>query len=302
MTVELFVHDWKNCADGSMLGVIQKAKDAGVGLIVKSDDGGNWYPQYVSGTNTPVSAIIEACRDAGLPSASCWGYCYMDPQPVYEGSYLHQGVAAEAQRAIQTIQIAKPDRYYCDNELESEGKPTEGQLYVTTVNQGAQGLNTALVSSCLPIVQYHQSGLYYQFGAQGGWTQAPQMYWPYWRGQEYGDGPGVVNWWNEACKTFNIPANVYYPTYCDSASDGKESTDTEIVAWLAVLTQQQCPVVSLWAYDGMSDAAWERLKLVTEWDLAGDPRHQAALLIEQAKALYQQGNALAKQALTLLGA
>lgn len=303
MTVELFLHDWKNCADGTLAGVIQKAKDAGVGLIIKSDDGGNWYPQYVNGKNTPVSTLVAACEEAGVP-ASCWGYAYMDPQPVQVGNYLRQGVAAEAQRAIETIQIAKPRRYYCDNEAESEGRPVQGQYYVDTVNQAvaASDSTTELVSSCLPIVRYHQTGLYYQFGKLGGWTQAPQQYWCFWRGQPYGTGPGVVQWWEEDAKTFSIPISTYYPTYCDSPLLDGGISDTELTDYLAALTQKQCPVVSVWAYDGMDTAAWERVKRVVQWQREADPHYQAEQLIAQAKALYDQGTTLAGQALTLLGA
>jgi hypothetical protein len=297
--VEIWVWNLKNCLDGTLASVLAAANAHGVGLVVKADDGGNPYPQLDGSTPVDAATIVQRGRDAGVP-ISLWGYVYMDPQPVTVNGYRRQGYLAELAIAQRMVTQAKPVRYYADNEAESEGRACEGMVYAQALAATAKSAGVTVLSSCLPLPRYHPQGLYYQFG-QAGFLMAPQMYWPYWRGQyDFGDPATLVKDWLADAQQYGIPVQTYCPTICDAPKAGVAPTDAELVAWLAAIDRTTCPVVSVWALDSFDDGAWARLARLTEWARLDDRRYRAGLLLEQAKGLYQQGNQLVAQAIQLL--
>jgi hypothetical protein len=312
----VYVWNGENCDGGNLAAIIARAKAAGVGLVWKADDGGNWFRQIIGGVNTPVSQLVAECEAAGVP-AGCWGYHY------------GTNYQAELETATETIQLAKPRFYGLNNEAEYEGKAAVAQ-YVGEQLRQAAGADYDLASCCLPVIRYHLQSPYYQW-SQAGFIQAPEFYWtmfqtavPIVAGRQnhypnlrsfaprlasslaavpdFSDPSTLVSMWQQDCATYGITTTPYCPSYMDAPLDKASEgvSDDKLTLFLSLLDPKAVHSVWVWDYAHMDDAAWGRAARVAEWVALQDPQHRVELLIAQAKQAYATGNALMAQALDIL--
>ena len=230
-----------NCDGGDYDAIAGRIKDVGArGVIVKASDGGNWFPQGRNG-QTPVSEIVSELRGRGL-TAVTWGYCY------------DYSEAAEAQRAIETIEQARPDAHVLDVEQEDEQQPGTAADATALAHaiKSASPPDFPLAYAPLPAIGLHVRLPYRQF-TDAGLAMLPQLYWSAlgWTPQY------TVRQFYEALATYDLARQPIYPAYIDAA--GARATDEDLAAFLALVAMHGVTGVSVWSYEHLDSDGWRRV-------------------------------------------
>lgn len=245
-----FIWIWnvRNCDGGNPDVIAQRCRQHGVtGVLVKSDDGGAWFDQ-----GQPWPAIAAALRANGLVVAA-WGYHYLDDW------------AAEADRAIETIQSGVCDAYVSDLEAESEGKARQCEAFFRRI-RAAVGDRFPIGYAPLPVIDYHQSLPYLQANAYAD-VVIPQFYGRLLSSgtdgtlRRHADGSPLWSvdrlweqWerWSAIWRAGGHRVPPIRPAF-DAFLPGSAE---DIPAYIASLTARQIPGCSFWSYEHLTKPVW----------------------------------------------
>lgn len=238
----IWIWNLTNCDAGDFDAIATRVKGAGCrGVIVKATDGGNWFPQGLNG-QVSVTTIVSELRSRGLV-VNTWGYCYDYAEP------------AEEAKAIETITIARPDAHVLDVEQEDEDQrntAADAILLATNVkNAVASGF--PLAYSPLPAISAHVRLPYRQF-TDAGLAMLPQLYWTglRWTPQY------TVGQFYQGIERYALDGQPIYPVYEDAP--GNRPTDEDLTVFLQMVKAKGATGISVWSYEHLDDAGWERVK------------------------------------------
>lgn len=339
--IDLYIWQGSACLGGDLAAIHQKARQYGLDELWKGSDGGHWYGQPAPLT-TIVGGARDAGIGISIwdylylsdPGATYYGYTvqgwqaeqgqilatmaacppdryYLNNEAEAEGQWQRAQAIATALRAqyptfpfvsaclpVIRYHTASPYRQWSDAGFLQAPELYWSMFRGTVATPGRMGRMKATGPGVLWSTVSRQQERVQRLLSE----QHPEH--PWLAGSHLLDAPTLVQYWQEDCTTYGITTSPYIPTYMDAPLAGSQyaCTDDEIVAFLAALDHTQVQRIAVWDWQHMDAAAFSRTQRVRDWVLLTQPDHRVQSLIEQAKALYSQGNDLLGQALTLLEA
>lgn len=247
VTDGLWIWLWNldQCDGGDYDAIAARCLAAGVtGLLVKAADGGSWFPQRNGAGPQTATQIVAALKARGL-RAGTWSYCY------------GRDIAAEAQRAADTINEAHPDLHVLDIEQEFEDgtAPDGAATNMVSAIRATTPDGFPLAYSPLPAIDLHLRLPYRQF-TDARLTMLPQLYWT---GLQWSWQATCTRFWS-AAERYTLLAQPVAPAYEDAP--GVRPSDDDVAAFTADCIRRGVAGISIWSYEHMDGDAWRRATAV----------------------------------------
>lgn len=233
----VWVWNWRRCEGGDPAAVAARLRAAGArGALVKAHDGPRWFDQ-----GQPWREIARALKAQGV-SAGGWGYFY------------GQDLAAEAQRAIETVQYGEADLFVLDVEAEFKGRPDAADELGGRIRE-ALGAEYPLYFSSFAIARYHASFPFAAFQRHCDGA-APQVYWNAFRWP----AEQALAWTYEDYAGLGVsPARMFPVAGVYQAGSVPYPSPGDLRAFVAAAAQRGSPGASFWSYEHMNEAMWQAI-------------------------------------------
>ncbi len=235
--VLVWIWNLPNCDGGDPARIVARLVAAGAaGAIVKGCDGSNGFNDW-----TQVKALGAALRGAGLRFLT-WGYTY-------------SGQLGEATAASQLCRYVQPDAHVFDAEQEMEDLPRPDQAAQDLVHNVRADLpNLPLAYAPIGSIRNHLRAPYRQF-TDAGLAMLPQCYYV-----AFGWTPGeTLGELYADVAQYQLGGQPIAPVYEDAPLAGQGSTLADVQAFAAAAKAAGAPGVSVWSYEHLDEAGWQRV-------------------------------------------
>jgi hypothetical protein len=289
--VWIWIWELGQCDGGDLAAIAARCKAAGVaGVIVKAADGGRWFPQPLA-----VSDIVGGLKARGIGCAT-WDYLYLSDAGAQFYGYTVDGWEAEAAKVSATINAASPDFHVLDVEGETEqladpaGRAQAFLARLKSLLQSSGRGEFPIAYAPLPAIRYHLRLPYRQFSDYP-MPMLPQTYWTALKWPE----AYTLDLFLADARQYGLLGQPVYPIYADyedAAAGVRRPTADEVADFGQRVKAIGTDGVSVWSYQHLNAAAWERIAALCQVFPAGaapvDPCADVRAQLEEARATLAQ--------------